>query len=115
MVFLNIAFLVADEDTACQSLIVDFPALQHLVVDSRTLLKQTWSPRYGVDCSITDPQAAGKNAEHLDRHLVAQMQHTGDELPNASAADWLLIKLYDNQNSAKPVFQSVSVTITRSS
>lgn len=46
---LNVKFLVAEDDTAFEDLLLGLPVLHHLRIDTRTLLKQKWSSLDGTD------------------------------------------------------------------
>lgn len=47
----NVTFLVADDELACEDLIIGLPVLRHLQVDTRTLLENNRAVLDGADCS----------------------------------------------------------------
>lgn len=75
MALLNVTFLVADDETACEDLLLGLPVLRHLGIDSRTLLERQWSSLDGTDCAgITHSSGAGR----LGRLIVARMQRNSN-------------------------------------
>ena len=54
MALKNISFLVADDSTTCEDMLIGLPVLQHLRVDTRTLLEDKISSLDGTDCCLED-------------------------------------------------------------
>ena len=54
LALLNVKFLVADGDFATGDLIIGFPALRHLKVDTRKLLERNRKSLDGTDCAGAD-------------------------------------------------------------
>ena len=47
----NISFLVADDELACEELLIGLPVLRHLRIDSQTLLENQRATLDGTDCA----------------------------------------------------------------
>lgn len=47
----NISFLVSDAVLSSEDMIIGLPVLQHLGIDSRTLLERNRATLHGTDCS----------------------------------------------------------------
>lgn len=46
----NISFLVADDNLACEDILIGCPVLQHIRIDSKTLLNSNYCALDGTDC-----------------------------------------------------------------
>lgn len=79
MELLNVTFLVVEDDTACEDIIVNLPVLENQGIDSRLLLKQKWNAFDDTDCTTLYPLTTGKNVDPVSLKLVARMQPTGNE------------------------------------
>lgn len=55
---LNVEFLVADDEIACEYLLVGLTVLRHLGVDSRTLLQRGWNTLTDTCCASVVHSAA---------------------------------------------------------
>lgn len=69
----NISFLVAEDDLACEDMLIGLPVLQHLKVDTKTLLENNRATLDGVDCSKVGQSEKGSTSDHADR-LVTRME-----------------------------------------
>lgn len=63
MALCNISFLVADDDLACEDLLIGLPVLQHLRIDSKTLLENNRATLDGTDCA----EVGNPTATHIGR------------------------------------------------
>lgn len=48
----NIHFLLADDSVESEDLLIGFPVLRHLLVKTKTLLKENIDTFNGTDCSL---------------------------------------------------------------
>lgn len=56
---LNVSFLVADDDLACENALIGHPVLEHMKVDTKTLLDENRERLDGIDCgSVGNPTRA---------------------------------------------------------
>lgn len=74
MALLNVSFLVADDETACEDLLVGLPVLRHLGVDTRTLLERRWGELHNTDCAGVDNPSRHHPAGRLGRLMVERLQ-----------------------------------------
>lgn len=56
MALKNIRYLLSDDPTTCEDLLIGLPVLCHLHVDTRTLLEDNTTSLHGTDCSLDDPE-----------------------------------------------------------
>ena len=54
LALLNVKFLVADGELATEDLIIGKPVLQHLKVDTSTLMERNRKPLDGTDCAVVE-------------------------------------------------------------
>lgn len=87
MALLNVMFLVVDDDTACEDLLIGLAVLRHPLIDSCTFLEQNCNALDGTESSNLEPPTNGKKVGHLGRLLVARMQRIGEEPSEAPATD----------------------------
>ena len=74
----NITFLIADNDLACEDLLIGRPVLRHLRVDTETLLDNNRFALNGADCSDVGNPTANDNEGFISR-LTAARAHTTPE------------------------------------
>lgn len=79
MALLNITSLVADDHLACEDLLVVLPVLQHLGIDTRTLLERNWNTLSGTDCSDNKSTHDARNCGSLERLIVDKKENEDAE------------------------------------
>lgn len=102
MALLNITLFVTNYDTVCEDLLLGFPVLLDLGIDSRTLLQQNWSSLNGTHCTDIDGCHAPSAAGRLGRLILAQMKRddesqSNEPLPNRPRANY-----FDHKHTANP-------------
>lgn len=102
MALLNVTFLVADDDTACEDLLLGLPVLRHLGIDSRTLLEQKWSSLDGTDCAGIDGHQSSNMIGLLGRLIVARMQRDDDDKSHEPPTNRPRANYFDSQHPADP-------------
>lgn len=100
MALINIIFLVADNDTACEDLLIGLPVLRHLGIGSSTLLQQKWSSLDCTDCAGIGGHPTPNTAGQLGRLIVSQMQRDRDAPLQGKPRDRPRSNYYDNQHTA---------------
>lgn len=79
MALRNVAFLVADDDLAFEDVLIGLPILQHLQIDSRTLLERNRAVLDGTDCANVGNETKNNSNGVLRRLMVSRMQHVDKE------------------------------------
>lgn len=102
MALRNVSFLVADDETACEELLVGLPVLRHLGIDSRRLLEQNWNNPDGTECTIIERSLERRSVGHLGRLMTARLKNT--ETPPTPNLDpqRTRAKYYDRQTEEDP-------------
>lgn len=85
MALLNVSLMVADDETACEDILLGLPLLRHLGIDTRTLLERRWQELTNTDCAGIDDPTKQRPAGRLGRLMVARLQ-SRDE-PTTSPLD----------------------------
>lgn len=67
------SFLVADNENACEDLIIGLPVLQHLKIESLTLLDSLRDLMDGTDCKKVGNQTTSSHGS-VGRLMVASLQ-----------------------------------------
>lgn len=82
----TITFLVADDDLACEDILIGLPVLEHMEIDSRTMLERNRAVLDGTDCAnIGNPSAFGASGV-LGRLILSREERTyGDQTASAGA------------------------------
>lgn len=70
----NVSFLVDDDDLSCENLLVGFPVLHHLGIDSSTLLERSWVTLDGTDCSSINHSSMTKPRGTLGCLIITRLQ-----------------------------------------
>lgn len=70
----NVSFLVADAHLSCEDILLGYPVLQHLGIDSRTLLERNRRVLDGTDCSPAAHPSISNHEGSLGRLLIARLQ-----------------------------------------
>lgn len=83
LALMNIKFLVADDELACEELLIGRPVLEHLKVDTNTLLDTNRSVLDGVDCSEIGNPTAAKNGGMVSRIMVSRLNQVQEDEPNS--------------------------------
>lgn len=78
LALVNITFLVADDDLPCEDLLIGLPVLQHLKIDTRTLLENNRAELGGADCTLGMDPLVNMTGGYVSRLMVARLNH----LPN---------------------------------
>lgn len=73
LALVNVSFLVADGELAVQDLLFGLPVLQHLGVDSKTLVEQRHGSLDGFDCSALKAAQAGTHGNQVGRLMIARL------------------------------------------
>lgn len=84
MTLLNVSFLVADNEIACEDLLVGLPVLRHLGTDFRTLLERNWSTLHVTDCASVFQCAAPGS---LGRLMIARLNHRTNSTSTKPSGD----------------------------
>jgi transposase InsO family protein len=78
LALLNVTFLVADDELSCEDLLIGLPVLQHLRVDTRTLLENQRAALDGADCSSVLNAAVSDASGKLGRLMIARLNRAGN-------------------------------------
>lgn len=76
LALVNVTFLVADADLAVEDLLIGLPVLQHLGVDTKSLLENKRDVLNGTDCSTVKPHITGG---HVSRLMIARLNRMTNE------------------------------------
>ena len=77
---LNISFLVADDDLASQGILIGRPVLQHLKVDTRTLLEENRAALDGTDCATVGNPTEGARGGYVSMIMNARANNVRNPL-----------------------------------
>lgn len=101
MALLNITFFVAADDNACEDVLVGYPVLRHLGIDSRTLMERKWASLDNTDCSIVDDRTNTDIVGRLGRLMTTRLERTGTAF-NTQGPQRLSADYYDTRNDFDP-------------
>lgn len=73
----NVLFVVADEELLYKDMIIGFYVLQHLEIDSRTLLERISANLDGTEYSTVDQTEMNKMFGNADRLVIGHLQQKG--------------------------------------
>lgn len=76
LALINTTFLVCDADLAVQNLLICLPALEHLSVDTKSLLEQRRDVLDGADCPAI---MAKLSDDHISRLMIARLNRISRE------------------------------------
>eukprot|EP00737_Agarophyton_chilense_P003792 gb/GEZJ01004544.1/.p1 GENE.gb/GEZJ01004544.1/~~gb/GEZJ01004544.1/.p1 ORF type:complete len:294 (-),score=41.13 gb/GEZJ01004544.1/:342-1223(-) len=79
LALVNITFLVADEELTAEDLLIGLPVLEHLGVDTKTLLEEKRNFLDGFDCSSVCASQSSVLGGQLSRLMIAR----SNQLPNS--------------------------------
>lgn len=98
----NVTFLVADAELACEPLIIGLPVIQHLQVDTRTLLENNRDVLDGADCSHIRNTANDSRGGTVSRMMISRLngERTSDN-DQAKATDIDMDRPRVNYNTAR--------------
>lgn len=68
----HISYLVADDDLACEELLIGLPVIKQLQIDTRTLLETNRAVLHGSDCSHIGNPTANSRGGSLSRLMTAR-------------------------------------------
>jgi len=89
---LNISFLVADDDLTSGGLLIGRPVLQHMRVDTKTLLESNRASLDGTDCAdIGNPTIVDKRGHVgtiMDKRSAEVEHHIPNQDPNRPRVDY---------------------------
>lgn len=91
LALVNVTFLVVDADLFAEGLSIGLPVLQHLGVNTKTLLEQRRDALDGSDCSSVSKAISGENGGYVRRLMVARTNRDEEpleilgKLPNSHA------------------------------
>ena len=77
----NVTFLVAEDDLACEELIIGLPVLRHLQVDTHTLLKENRPVLDGADCSHVGNPTTLNRGGNVSRMMIARLTRISNSDP----------------------------------
>lgn len=69
---MNVTFLVDDDEFASEGLIVDRPILEHMNIDTKTLLKSNRAALDGIDCSALGNPTMEAQGGYVSRIMSAR-------------------------------------------
>lgn len=103
----NVSFLVADDELACEELIIGLPVLRHLQVDTRTLLENNRSVLDGSDCSHVGNPTTRSRGGIVSRMMFARMnrvvpEHTANEIAGQRKEDRPRVNFYTARTEEDP-------------
>jgi len=78
LALVNITYLVADDDLACEDLLIGRPVLKTLQIDSETMLERNRAVLDGADCSHVGNPIAHKQGGTVSRLMVARLNRIGN-------------------------------------
>lgn len=73
LALVNVTFLVADADLSAEDLLIGLPVLQHLGVDSKTLLEERRDLLDGADCSSVRSLSPNSSGGLVSRLMTARL------------------------------------------
>lgn len=116
----NVSFLVADAHLSCEDILLGYPVLQHLGIDSRTLLERNRSILDGTDCSPVSHPSIDKQGGLLGRLLIARLQRVKDTISNSDTSQKLDINrpranYFDHKSDLDPFPNPNLVDLTHAS
>lgn len=79
LALVNVTFLVADADLSVEDLLIGLPVLQHLGVDTKTLLEERRDLLDGSDCSSIGAANTGTPGGQVSRLMIARL----NRVPNS--------------------------------
>lgn len=79
LALVNIKFLVADDDLACEDLLIGRPVLHHLQIDTKTLLELSRKSLDGTDCSNVGRLTLANRGGYVSRIMVSRLNHIRTE------------------------------------
>lgn len=85
LAMLNVCFLVADDDLACESVLVGLPLLEHMKVDTKTMLDENRDRLDGIDCGMVGNPTRGGSTGYVGRVMVARYNAEGNVSSSALA------------------------------
>lgn len=71
MALANITFLVADDDLACEDILIGLPVLENMGIDSCTLLERNRAVIDGTDCAEVGNPSFSASSGVLDRLILS--------------------------------------------
>lgn len=71
----NVTFLVADDDLTAEDFLIGLPILQHLQIDSKTLIWQKSDLLDDIDCSGVRDIPTRKSGGHFSRLMLARLKN----------------------------------------
>ncbi len=72
--FMNISFLVVDDELEAESILIGHPVLQHISIDTKTLLDENRGSHDGTDCSLFGNPTIPKKGGFVSRIIVACLE-----------------------------------------
>lgn len=75
MALVNVEFLVAEKEIACEDILVGLPVLRHLGMDSLTLLERNWNTLTGTYCASVVQSPTSHSCGALGLLMIAQLNH----------------------------------------
>ena len=86
LALVNVTYLVADGELTCEDLLIGLPVLQHLHVDTRTLLENNRAELDGSDCSNIGHRTMENRHGTVSRMMIARLNRTR-EVNSASSTE----------------------------
>ena len=79
----NVTYLVADDDLACEDILIGLPVLRHLQVDTRTLLETNRSALDGIDCSDVGNPSLDERSGRVSRLMICRLNRVRNNYPSS--------------------------------
>lgn len=71
----NLAFLVSDNELACESILIGGPVLEHLLVDTITLLHNNRTAINETDCTVVGNPTGSRSGGYVSRVMTTRLNH----------------------------------------
>lgn len=78
LALVNVTFLVANADLSAEELLIGLPVLQHLGINTKTLLEQKHDVIDGVDCSSIRNETAASRGGYVSRLMIARINRASN-------------------------------------
>lgn len=78
LALVNVTYLVADDDLAVEDLLIGLPVLQHLGIDTKSLLESKRDVLDGIDCSSVRSSTGTTCGGHVSRLISSRLNRVVD-------------------------------------
>lgn len=88
LALVNVTFLIPDDELAAEDVLLGLPLLQHLGIDTKTMLEQNRDNLDGADCSAILPSLSQEGIGKVGRLMIARLnRQRGDEPSTMHSTD----------------------------